>query len=295
MRRPVSTTKINTFSFGFRGGYGPQYRMECPDQHNEIELNFIEHGQMILQHGAKEVTVAAGEMVIYWAAVPHQVILAEQRTLIAWLSLPLSWFLSWNLSPALRQQILNGEVLSIAREADQQGARMLEWTRDLQKRSMELDKIVELELEVYFRRLALVYRKFKSPRILKTSSSALEKNQYGHVQKMVKFMTNHFRNSISVPQIADAAGLNPEYAMRLFRKCWGMTIGEFLLQQRISHAQRLLVLSEAKIVDIAFDCGFGSASRFYTAFRNQCHCTPIAYRRRPGRVLREASIDLHTE
>jgi AraC-like DNA-binding protein len=255
--------------------------MEAADQHNEIELNFIDRGEIIFQHGAKEITIGAGEMTIFWAAIPHQVIFAQPRTQLAWLSLPLSWFLSWALSPPIGRRILDGEVLRVSQQkmSDIQAAPMTQWTYDLGKKSAELDKIVELELEAYFRRLALAYRQSKSTHLLKKPSSSLQKTQYGHVQKMVRFMTDHFQHSPTVSQIAEAAGLNAEYAMRLFRKCWGITIWEFLLRQRIFHAQRLLVLGEEKILDIAFACGFGSASRFYDAFEKQCHRTPSAYRR----------------
>jgi AraC-like DNA-binding protein len=281
MRRVPQAAKVNTFSFGFQGGYGLQHRMKAADQHNEIELNYIDRGEMILRHGVREIVVAAGEMIIYWAAIPHQVILAQPRTRIAWLAIPLPWFLSWNLPAALGREILNGGVLRVPKRemSNSQVAPMTRWGRELEKKSRELEKIVELEIEVYFRRLALSYRHPNLACRSRRSTSLLQKNQYGHVQKMVEFMTDHFQHSITVTQIAGATGLNSEYAMRLFRKCWGMTIWEFLLQQRIFHAQRLLVLGDAKILDIAFASGFGSAGRFYHAFRKQCYCTPSAYRR----------------
>jgi AraC-like DNA-binding protein len=282
MTRPNRPAKINTFSFGFRGGSGILHRMESADQHNEIELNYIGHGQMILQHGAREVAVNAGELLIYWAAIPHQVTLVKRQTAFSWLSLPLSWFLSWNLSSPLWRQILNGEMIRLPKKKSPAlpEAAMLRWTDDLQKKSPEIDTIVELELEVYFRRLDLACDRPGASGSFRKSQVTLQKDQYGHVQKMVRFMTSRFREPITVPQVAAAAELNTEYAMRLFRRCWGMTIGEFLRQQRIWHAQRLLALGEAKIVDIAFACGFGSASRFYAAFQEQCHCTPRDYRRR---------------
>jgi len=142
----------------------------------------------------------------------------------------------------------------------------------------ELETILELEIEAYFRRLA--YGQVKSPPFSKASASFVRYSQESHVQKMVRFITDHFQEAITVTDIAAAAGLNAEYAMRLFRKSWGMTPWEFLLQQRIFRAQRLLLGRETKICDIAFACGFGSASRFYHAFRKNCHCAPSAYRQR---------------
>ncbi|CAA9276906.1 MAG: hypothetical protein AVDCRST_MAG93-2941, partial [uncultured Chloroflexia bacterium] len=45
-----------------------------------------------------------------------------------------------------------------------------------------------------------------------------------------------------------------------------------------AHAQRLLVTGDASVLDIAFDSGFESTSRFYAAFKQACGCSPGAYR-----------------
>ena len=43
-------------------------------------------------------------------------------------------------------------------------------------------------------------------------------------------------------------------------------------------AERLLATTDMKIVDIAFASGFGSASRFYSAFEALCRQSPKKYR-----------------
>ncbi len=280
MARKVIPEKINTFSYGFHGGRGIAHLMPMPDQHNEIELNLILQGEMILQHGTSMVTITPGDTIIYWAAIPHQIILVQPQTEVAFLALPLSWFLSWNLPSLLSHKVLEGEILQIPKEAALKApvSDLTQWTADLEKKTPELNKIVELELEAYFRRLVLHFDRLKFRR--RPSRQIFAKNQYRQVQQMVKFMTERFRQPISVPDIASAADLNPEYAMRLFRKCWGMTLWDFLLRQRISEAQRLLALGDDKVLDVAMACGFNSPSRFYSAFKKQCHCSPNVYRRR---------------
>ena len=51
-----------------------------------------------------------------------------------------------------------------------------------------------------------------------------------------------------------------------------------LFRSRVSHAQRLLATTDMKIVDVAFDSGFTSISRFNDAFRRACGCSPREYR-----------------
>ena len=77
-----------------------------------------------------------------------------------------------------------------------------------------------------------------------------------------------------------AVGLHPNYAMGLFKRTFGITLNQYLTQQRISHAQRLLVTTEMLVTDVALSSGFTSISRFNAAFQNACGCSPREYRGR---------------
>jgi transcriptional regulator GlxA family with amidase domain len=58
-----------------------------------------------------------------------------------------------------------------------------------------------------------------------------------------------------------------------------MTIHDFLLQQRVSNAQRLLSTTDMKIDAVAAESGFGSTARFYASFQKVVDKSPAAYRR----------------
>jgi AraC-like DNA-binding protein len=66
--------------------------------------------------------------------------------------------------------------------------------------------------------------------------------------------------------------------MSLFRKTFGMTLIDCVTQHRLSHAQRLLAVTDEKSVDVAIASGFNSLSRFNEAFKKSCGCSPRQYR-----------------
>jgi AraC-like DNA-binding protein len=66
--------------------------------------------------------------------------------------------------------------------------------------------------------------------------------------------------------------------MALFRQTCGLTIVEYLTQYRVAAAQRLQATTDAGPLEIALEAGFGSASRFYAAFRCLCSKSPCSYR-----------------
>ena len=95
---------------------------------------------------------------------------------------------------------------------------------------------------------------------------------------MACLIAQRYTEALTVDDIGQAVGLHPNYAMSLFKKAFGTTLIEYLTHHRVSHAQRLLATTDEKIVEVAFDSGFNSISRFNEAFRRACGCSPRDYR-----------------
>ena len=111
-----------------------------------------------------------------------------------------------------------------------------------------------------------------------TEGTATAKGVRSKAEQIAKFIATHYAEPLRAEQIAAEIGLHPRYAMTIFRQAMGMSIGEYLMQYRVMHAQRLLATSETNVIDVALEVGFGSASRFYAAFKRACGCSPGAYR-----------------
>ena len=82
--------------------------------------------------------------------------------------------------------------------------------------------------------------------------------------------------SFNVTGLAARHGITPRYVQKLFER-EGLTFSQFLLDQRLARAHRLLGdpgLSDRTISVIAFECGFGDLSHFNRAFRRRYGETP---------------------
>ncbi|WP_253952480.1 helix-turn-helix transcriptional regulator [Xylanibacter muris] len=94
------------------------------------------------------------------------------------------------------------------------------------------------------------------------------------------FIAQNFHKPIKAADIGKAVGLHPDYANNLFRKAFGCTLHQFLLQERISNAERLLVTTDKPITEIGLSCGFSTIARFNATFMKRTECTPSEYRKR---------------
>ena len=100
-----------------------------------------------------------------------------------------------------------------------------------------------------------------------------------HLESIRAFVSDRLHKSISVADLADAAGVKlPEFP-RAFRATTGTTPYQYVLRERIKWSEELLKTTELSLVEIAYMTGFSSQSHFARTFRKQKSVTPLKYRR----------------
>lgn len=104
------------------------------------------------------------------------------------------------------------------------------------------------------------------------------------IKKAVAYMELHFREKVTLQELAALSGYNPTYFSELFRKFTGETYIERLTSLRINYAKALLSRG-LTVSDACFESGFGSLSNFLTVFKAKCGIPPSEYRRK-NRKLR---------
>jgi transcriptional regulator GlxA family with amidase domain len=83
---------------------------------------------------------------------------------------------------------------------------------------------------------------------------------------------------LSVDALARHAAMSPRTFARRFRQVTGTTPGEWLLEQRIALARRMLETTDQTVEWIAHQSGFGSAATMRHHFSERLGTSPRAYR-----------------
>lgn len=102
---------------------------------------------------------------------------------------------------------------------------------------------------------------------------------------VLQYISAHYAEHITLDQLADRVHMSKYHLCRMFRRQTGLTLMQYMYEQRISAARRLLALTDMPISAIAQNCGFASSSHFCTMFRRHEGMSPRDYRRRGGRTL----------
>lgn len=97
-------------------------------------------------------------------------------------------------------------------------------------------------------------------------------------QQAVEIMTQHYHQSLSLPELAARLFVSPFYLQRCFQRVMNLSPARFLLLQRLEKAMHLLRHTQDSITTIALKVGFQSSSHFSVVFRKETGCSPSAYR-----------------
>lgn len=263
---------------GFSSREGTPNVMRAAHWHNEVEINYLLQGHMTYLSGGRHLRLPTGALALHWGGVPHQVVAVTDDARCLWFNLPLAWFLGWDLPTPFVESVLTGQFM-IAGDPDESSydAMLLRrWHRDMRSGDAGRVRIVLLEFQARVGRLAATQAQCHHAG---RGESRPVSAAIGRVEIMMEYMARHYRDRVTLADVAAAAELHPNYATTLFKTTCGMRVNAYLTRMRVSHAQRLLVTTDWTVLAIAEHAGFHSLSRFYEAFQSVCQCTPNAYRK----------------
>ncbi|MGD1093388.1 MAG: AraC family transcriptional regulator [Bryobacteraceae bacterium] len=104
------------------------------------------------------------------------------------------------------------------------------------------------------------------------------------VTRVLRMIERHPSAGLEISTLAREARLSPFHFLRAFHQVTSMTPHQYVVRSRLREAAARLSTETSRILDIAFDCGFGDVSNFNRAFRAEFGQNPRAYRRLTKRL-----------
>lgn len=99
----------------------------------------------------------------------------------------------------------------------------------------------------------------------------------GRVRKILRMVESG--TTFTVLDLAREFHLSPSYLRRFFKHQTGVSMGEWLNEQRLKRAVHLLENSYMSVKEIAHVIGYGHASSFIRAFERRFAQAPARYRK----------------
>ncbi len=249
--------------------------MDRSDKHREVEINLITSGTLRYWLGGAQAELQQDQAAVFWADVPHQITGFTPDCSYFVVTIPVSSFLQWNLPEDFVKAILHGRLLMydfqdrIAFESERFGI----WEQELANHAPDSQAIFQLEIRAWLLRLAA-----RIPLEPVPSTNQHSRGAVLLAEQIAGFVTENATRPISVQTLSEHFSLHPNSVMRLFKRVFGCSLGQYITEVRIFHAQRLLATTDELIQVVALESGFNSMSRFNQAFRKTLGCSPRDYR-----------------
>ena len=104
------------------------------------------------------------------------------------------------------------------------------------------------------------------------------------LRRAFRFIENHFRQPISLIEVARAVERSSAYLTDVMRRETGRTVLEWIIERRLSEARRLLLETEDRVEEIALSLGYSDTTYFARQFRQRNGTTPQAWRRAQQKI-----------
>ena len=99
------------------------------------------------------------------------------------------------------------------------------------------------------------------------------------IQQALIYIDHHFREPLSLKDLAEQVHLAPNYLSELFQRTTGMPFGVYLQDVRLRFALSILQSSSVSITEACYISGFSNLSHFTRAFKKKFGDSPRERRR----------------
>ncbi len=240
--------------------------------HSAVEIIMPLRGVSVYRLGDRACSVRPGEILIVPSGCPHELTEPEETQRYLFLFEP-NLFISLRDMPDINDMLREPIYLKEgeAREAAELLMRVVSCY--FEKKPLWNTQCYSYLMQMY----VILGRRYLARRAPESVSggSVIDAEI---MNSALTYINEHYRDDISLEDVASFAGFSKYYFSRIFKQFSGTSYTEFLTRKRLAAATDLLIYSRKPIHEIAAESGFGSVASFNRVFRGYKNLTPTQYR-----------------
>lgn len=117
------------------------------------------------------------------------------------------------------------------------------------------------------------------PYIVNTDTEHMaKKKKIGRKQRIAGFVEQHYRDKLTLTQLAQAEGITTAYMSRIFGELFCTSFQEYVSRLRLQKALPMLKKTDFYLVDICMECGFSDTRYLNAICQKEYGCTAAQLR-----------------
>jgi AraC family transcriptional regulator len=98
-------------------------------------------------------------------------------------------------------------------------------------------------------------------------------------RRISDLIEDNLKGGVRISELAASARLSKSHFSRAFKTHFGRSPQQYILERRVARAQRLMLVSDSRLCEIAIACGFSDQAHLSRMFRRTVGDSPNAWRR----------------
>ncbi len=245
--------------------------------HSDLQFIYVTDGKIAVKTLTDEKIISQGEGIFINRNIVHFIDKIDKCTYNSFI-FP-EYFLSFYAgSPAadLTFRITENNVISTIAFDKKTG-----WHKKVLN---NLNKLVTLEQEkdqmyCYDVLLTLSQIWYEILKNTKITNKNKESNLSIRTRCFLEYIEDNYKNEITLNDLAKSANVSKSECLRCFKKTLGITPYKYLMDFRLSKAEKLLFQTDLTILEIAVQTGFNNQSYFGKCFKERMGLSPKEYRK----------------
>lgn len=251
--------------------------------HPDFEIATAESGTLDFQVGQEHILLEAGDSIFVNGNILHAIKQVSDGKADAMPNIVFSGAILAPETGAIYQKyikpIADSDTLSyiVFRNGNEKNRAINVLVKEIYQELQEQRSGYEMAVQ---RKLSsiLEYIFFNMEQFPKVESTRIQINTQIRIQKMLSYIYEHYRENITLEEIARAADISRSEAGRCFKRYMNCSPIDALIQYRLQVARGLLNETTLSLEEIGDSCGFHSTNYFSRRFRKEYGCSPSQYR-----------------
>ncbi|GAA0592247.1 response regulator [Virgibacillus siamensis] len=97
------------------------------------------------------------------------------------------------------------------------------------------------------------------------------------MEKVKDYIDEHYKDGITLEEMAEHVGLSPNYFSNVFKKAFGNTFVEYVTEKRMKEAKYLLMENDYSLKEICYMLGYHDPNYFSRVFKKHYSMSPKKY------------------
>lgn len=261
--------------------------------HNAIEIVFVLQGSISIRIGNNRYLLKENDLILINSNEMHSAIKESDDNIIAMLQINMDFYVTFY--PQLKNYYFDCKSFESNETEQIKYRRTKKYIAKITWELSNKNKGYPLKIVNETNSLLIYLLDHFECKLLDDKSLLVMNKDIQKLMDMIDYINRNIVGSVTLQDIANNMSLSTYYVSHFFKDKMGISFQDFLRNLRMDKAINLLLYTDKRITEIAYDSGFSDIKSMNHYFRKAYGCTPTEFRQKKDDSLLIENQEVNNE